>query len=148
VGEETKLTFLGQLQLYRHFFIAVFFTMQNPIQGGERWGIQSSLAVHKFCAAGKERCEQGLWCLMSWHPKCNRSYVSSADLPSNSLRKNLAWWAVTRRTSKNHKTVKIGGWALPWDITVMPSCQGSSRSSYQASMFRWGGCGKVRSTGL
>ena len=34
------------------------------------------------------------------------------DLPSDSLRKNLAWWAVTRRTSKNHKTVKIWGWAL------------------------------------
>ena len=27
-----------------------------------------------------------------------------------SLRKNLAWWAVIWRTSKNHKTVKIGGW--------------------------------------
>ena len=34
----------------------------------------------------------------------NRSYVSSADLPSDSLRKNLAW-----RTSKNHK---IGGGRL------------------------------------
>ena len=45
------------------------------------------------------------------HPN-NHSYVSSADLPSNSLHKNLAWWAVTWRTSKNHKTVKIGGWAL------------------------------------
>ena len=32
------------------------------------------------------------------HPN-NRSYVSSADLPSNSLHKNLAWWAVTRRTT-------------------------------------------------
>ena len=39
-------------------------------------------------------------------------YVSSADLPSDSLHKNLAWWVVTRRTLKNHKTVKIGGWAL------------------------------------
>ena len=35
--------------------------------------------------------------------------MSSADLPSDSLSKNLAWWAVTRRTSKNHKSVKIGG---------------------------------------
>ena len=42
----------------------------------------------------------------------NRGYVSSVDLPSDSLRKNLAWWVVTRRTSKNHKTVKIGRWAL------------------------------------
>ena len=39
----------------------------------------------------------------------DHSYVSSVDLPSDSLHKNLAWWAVTRRTSKNHKTVKIGG---------------------------------------
>ena len=42
----------------------------------------------------------------------NCSYVSSADVPSDSLRKNLAWWAVTRRTLQNYKTVKIGGWAL------------------------------------
>ena len=42
----------------------------------------------------------------------NPSYVSSADLPSDSLCKNLAWWAVTWRTSKNHKTVKIGGGRL------------------------------------
>ena len=42
----------------------------------------------------------------------NCSYVSSADLPSASLRENLAWWAVTRRTLKNHKNVKIEVWAL------------------------------------
>ena len=42
----------------------------------------------------------------------NRSYVSSVDLPLDSLRENLAGWAVTQRTLKNHKTVKIGGWAL------------------------------------
>ena len=42
----------------------------------------------------------------------NCSYVSSADLPSDSLCEKLAWWTVTRRTLKNHKTVKIGGWAL------------------------------------
>ena len=39
------------------------------------------------------------------------SYVSSADVPLDSLHENLAWW-VTRRTLKNHKAVKIGGWAL------------------------------------
>ena len=47
---------------------------------------------------------------MSWYPKRIRTiavYVSSADLPSDSLRENL--WAVTRRTMKNYKTVKIGG---------------------------------------
>ena len=49
----------------------------------------------------------------------NHSYVSSADLPLDSLRKNLAWWAVTRRTLKNHKTVKIGGWALAWVNTAI-----------------------------
>ena len=42
----------------------------------------------------------------------NHGYVSSADLPVDSLRKNLAWWAVTRRTLKNHNTVKIGGWGM------------------------------------
>ena len=42
----------------------------------------------------------------------NCSYVNSADLPSDSLRENLAWWAVTRRTLKNHKTVEIEGWVL------------------------------------
>ena len=42
----------------------------------------------------------------------NRSYVSSADLPSDSLLQNFAWWAVTQRTLKNHKTVKIGGRVL------------------------------------
>ena len=42
----------------------------------------------------------------------NRSYVSSAVLPPDSLRKNLAWWAVTQRTLKNHKSGKFGRWAL------------------------------------
>ena len=41
-----------------------------------------------------------------------------SGLTFDSLRKNLAWWAVTRRTSKNHKTVKIGGWALARDNMV------------------------------
>ena len=55
----------------------------------------------------------------------NCSYVSSVDLPSDSLREKLACWAVTRRSLKNHKTVKIGGWALArvwalaWDNTVV-----------------------------
>ena len=39
----------------------------------------------------------------------NRSYVSSEDLPLDSLHKNLAWWGVTQRNQKNHKTVKTGG---------------------------------------
>ena len=48
----------------------------------------------------------------------NRSYVSSADLPLDSLCKNLAWRAVTWRTLKNNKTVKIGVLALARDNTV------------------------------
>ena len=36
-------------------------------------------------------------------------YVSSnCELSSH----HAVWWAVTRRTLKNHRTVKIGGWAL------------------------------------
>ena len=42
----------------------------------------------------------------------NCSNMSSVELPSDSLCENLAWWAVTRRTLKNHKTVKIGGWGM------------------------------------
>ena len=38
--------------------------------------------------------------------------VSGSTL--NSLCKNLTWWAVTRKTSINHTTVKIRGWALVW----------------------------------
>ena len=38
----------------------------------------------------------------------NCSYVSSADLPSDSLCKNLAWWAVTWRTTKLSKW-EVGG---------------------------------------
>ena len=44
----------------------------------------------------------------------NHSYVSTMDLPLDSLRKNFVWWVVTRRTLKNHKNVKIGGWVLGW----------------------------------
>ena len=45
-------------------------------------------------------------------------HVSSADLLLDSIHKNLAWWVVTQRTLKNHKTVKIGGWALARDNMV------------------------------
>ena len=50
----------------------------------------------------------------------NRSYVSSVHLPSDSLCNILAWWAVTQRTLKNHKTINIGGWALArvWGLFV------------------------------
>ena len=43
------------------------------------------------------------------------SYICELSEPTfNSLCKNLAWWVVIWRTSKNHKSVKIGGWALAW----------------------------------
>ena len=54
----------------------------------------------------------------------NHGYVSSADLPSDSLRKNLAWWAVTWRTQRNHKTVKIGGRGGVGACTGMGACSG------------------------
>ena len=83
--------------------------------------VQSSLAVHKFYAAVEECCKRGhgRMCeplmpdvVASKVHQNNRSYVSSEDLPSDSLHKILAWWTVTRRTSKNNKTVIIVGWAL------------------------------------
>ena len=60
---------------------------------------------------------------MSWHLKHIRTitamYVSSVDI----LSIHYAWWAVTQRTSKTHKTVKIGGWVLApvlaWGNTVI-----------------------------
>ena len=42
-------------------------------------------------------------------------YVRSVTYTFNSLRTNSAWWAVTRRTLRNHKTVKIGGGHLCGD---------------------------------
>ena len=54
-------------------------------------------------------------------PKAHQNNRSSADLLSDSLHKNLAWWAVTRKTLKNHKIVKIGGWVLARDNTVVLS---------------------------
>ena len=47
----------------------------------------------------------------------NHSYVSSVDLPSDSLCKNLAWWAVTLRISKP-QNCQIGGWPLARDNMV------------------------------
>ena len=58
-----------------------------------------------------DRCVQ-TWCRAPKAHQNNRSYVSSEDLPSDSLCKNLAWRMVARITQKNHKTVKIGGWVL------------------------------------
>ena len=45
----------------------------------------------------------------------DHTYVAmwaSAEPTFGLLSKNLAWWAVTWKTSRKHKTVKIWGWAL------------------------------------
>ena len=86
--------------------------------------VQSLPAVHEFRAAGEERCEPGHGQVCEPDvvaPKAHQSFVSSADLPSDSLRKNLAWWVVTRRTLKTTKPSKVGGgvWALAQDNTVL-----------------------------
>ena len=56
-----------------------------------------------------------LCCQMSWHLKHIRMiaamYIHEVSGPTyffDSPCKNLAWWAVTQRTSRNHRTVKIG----------------------------------------
>ena len=46
----------------------------------------------------------------------DHSCVNDLTLSSH---KNLAWWVVTRRTSKTHKTIKIGRWALAKDNMVV-----------------------------
>ena len=83
------------------------------------YSIQSLLAVRKFRAAGEECCKQGHGqvCvnLMSWPQKCLRTIA--ADLPSDSLHQDLAWRAVTWRTSKTTKLSKLGGGYLARDNT-------------------------------
>lgn len=69
---------------------------------------------------GSGVCEPLLWMLQ--HLKCIRliaaMYISSRTILRNcetelqSPHTNLAWWAVTPRTSQNCRTVKIGGWPL------------------------------------
>ena len=49
------------------------------------------------------------------------SYVHELSGPTfDSLCNNLASQAVIQRTSKNHKTVKIGGWALTQGLGAYP----------------------------
>ena len=77
--------------------------------------VQSSLAVCEFVLQGRTlrtRPRTGVYKSDVMELKAyqnNRSYVSSVDLLSNSLCKDLPWRAVTWRISKNHKTVKIWG---------------------------------------
>ena len=85
--------------------------------------VQSSLAAHKFRAAEEEHCKEATdGCVQTFDAQCHVAQSASEQLqlphlselsgpiPSDSLCENLAWWAVTWRTLKNHKTV--GGWAL------------------------------------
>ena len=88
----------------------------------------------KFLAASEECCEQGyghvcvkLYCRMLWCLKRTRndhSYLCMVSgLTFHCLQKYLAWWAVTWRTSKNHKAIKIGGGHLPrtiWYLFPIP----------------------------
>ena len=104
--------------------------------------VQSSLAVH---AAGEERCERGqgqvcanLWCLMSWCPKCIRTIAAMwAHWTFGFTMWEFSMVAVTRRTMKNHKIVKIGGWALAQDNTVirLKNCS-SSQMNFAANLNR------------
>ena len=85
--------------------------------------VQSSLAVCEFHAAVEDSCKRGhrwgyaILCCVYLQIHCD----------------NLAWWAVTQRTLKNHKTQNWGRalarvWALAWDNTVS-AC---ANSEYQA----------------
>ena len=77
---------------------------------------QSSLAVHEFRATGEEpfRCMDGCVLISPSmpdvaSPKVHQNNCSSTNLPSDSLRENLAWWVVTRRTLKTTKLSKLAG---------------------------------------
>ena len=81
------------------------------------------LAEREFRAAGKERCERGHVCKPLTPdvvaPKAlqnNHSYVSSVDLPLDSLLKNIAWWVVTWSTLK---LSKFGGGHFPGTIQYL-----------------------------
>ena len=53
--------------------------------------------------------------------KNNRSYI--CELSGPTFRFTMQEFSMvggyTRRTLKNHKSIKIGGWALGWDNTVL-----------------------------
>ena len=90
---DAKLTAMGPNELassVRPWFVEVSPTVEKAVScyKVDRFiasllsirGVQLSLAVRKFCAAGEERCERGhgwvranLWCLMSCRPKCIRT---------------------------------------------------------------------------
>ena len=80
---------------------------------------RSSLVVRKLRAAGEELrtrlrtgvCETLMPDVVAPEAYQNdRNYVRKVSGPT--FDSPRTWWAVTRSTSKKHKTVKIGGWAL------------------------------------
>ena len=86
-----------------------------------------------LCCRGRTlwtRPQMGVWTFDAWchGVKSASEQLQLCELSGPTFRftkQNLAWWAVTRWTSKNHKTVKIWGWvlvwvwALAWDNTVL-----------------------------
>ena len=69
----------------------------------------------------------GVWTFDAWRcgvqsaPKQSQLCELSGPTFGFTIHENLARWAVTRRTLKNCKTVKIGVWALAW---VLGACSG------------------------
>ena len=78
----------------------------------------SSLAVRKFHTASEKCCGQGYGrCVQTLLPNVvapETLITATVCVSSNceSPRKNFAWWVVTWKTLKNHRTAKIEGWAL------------------------------------
>ena len=82
-------------------------------------------STQNFMLQGKNTANEAtdgcVWTFDAWCRVAQRTYV-----PSDSLRENLAWWVVTRRTLKNHKTVKIRGGRLQG----MGACSGQYGNSH------------------
>jgi len=77
--------------------------------------VQSLPAVRKFVLQGRNAANQATdRCVRTWcHGTQSASELCELSRPTFGFTtQKLAWWAVTRRTLKNHKTVKSGGWVL------------------------------------
>ena len=83
--------------------------------------VQSSLAVH--AAGGNAVNEVKDRCVRTFDAWCHGAQSASEQLQLCELIGFTTWEfsmvAVTWRTMKSHKIVKIGGWALAWDNTVI-----------------------------
>ena len=94
---------------------------------------RSLFAVCKFRTASEEHCGWGydqcvqtlLLDVVAPKPHQNDHSYSLCELKLwtfESSCKNFAWWACTQRTLKNHRTIKMEGWALAQDNTVLLWC--------------------------